>query len=35
MTAHTGLVLAQRWYFGWKPLQSEANPDRAQILRQP
>jgi hypothetical protein len=33
MTAHTGLVLAQRWYFGWKPLQSDARPDRAQSLK--
>jgi DNA-binding CsgD family transcriptional regulator len=33
MTAHTGLVLAQRWYFGWKPISTNALPDRAQSLK--
>lgn len=33
ITAHTGMVLLQKWHYGWKPLPENATPNRAKSLQ--
>lgn len=33
ITAHTGMVLLQKWHYGWQPLPENATPSRAKSLQ--